>query len=169
MLTFLVLKLVDFKKWIPTTSSIKLQLYPLQTHNDQLNPNKTGYDYTSPKAGVGLPITFGTYISDGELEVNVTYYKGGTYNKDTNTGELLGITNSNAMYYDIDSDFGADTSKIFDGKEGFRPVTGKSKIYYNKNHHSSLQLYLKIFHQAPKFAHQTNQELFAISFLEHLL
>ena len=128
-----VLKLVDFKKWIPTTSSIKLQLYPLQTHNDQLNPNKTGYDYTSPKAGVGLPITFGTYISDGELEVNVTYYKGGTYNKDTNTGELLGITSSNAMYYDLDYGFLGDTSKIFDGKEGFRPVTGKSKIYYNKN------------------------------------
>ena len=128
-----VLKLVDFKKWIPATSSIRLELYPLQTHNNQLNPNKTGYDYTSPKAGVGLPITFGTYIFDGELEVNVTYYKGGTYNKDTNTGELLGITSSNAMYYDIDYGFLADTSKIFDAKEGFRPVTGKSKIYYNKN------------------------------------
>ena len=128
-----LLKQVDFKKWTSTGSSTKLELYPLQTYNNQLNPSSAAYDYSYPKAGVGLPITFATYIYNGEVEVDVTYYKGGTYNKDTNAGELLDITNSNAMYYDIDSDFGADTSKIFDGKEGFRPVTGKSKIYYNKN------------------------------------
>ena len=133
-----VLKQVDFKKWTSTGSSTKLELYPLQTYNNQLNPSSAAYDYSYPKAGVGLPITFATYIYNGEVEVDVTYYKGGTYNKDTNTGELLGITNSNAMYYDIDSDFGADTSKIFDGKEGFRPVTGKSNIYYNKNQKATL-------------------------------
>jgi len=143
-----VLKQVDFKKWTSTGSSTKLELYPLQTYNNQLNPSSAAYDYSYPKAGVGLPITFATYIYNGEVEVDVTYYKGGTYNKDTNTGELLGITNSNAMYYDIDSDFGADTSKIFDGKEGFRPVTGKSNIYYNKNQKATLDSKLVTMNEA---------------------
>lgn len=143
-----LLKQIDFKKWTSTGSSTRLELYPLQTYNNQLNPSSAAYDYSYPKAGEGLPIVFATYIYNGEVEVDVTYYKGGTYNKDTNTGELLGITNSNAMYYDIDSDFGADTSKIFDGKEGFRPVTGKSDIYYNKNQKATLDSKLVTMNEA---------------------
>lgn len=102
--------------------------------------------------GFGEPIKLGLGATEADVRFTMTYYKSGTvsYDKSTDTvsGTKASISKINTFFSDLDiavkgtdheshQKAGEYKSYIFNGEEGFRPIT-PSTIYYNKNEQSSL-------------------------------
>lgn len=93
------------------------------------------YDIETKEIKDNTPLIFEFYATTAQADFSMTYYKSGTYNEDTNTGELGGITHLNGIYYDIDIPANDNSYKNenFGGNEGFIPTKGNFQIVYNKN------------------------------------
>ena len=126
-----VITLKNLDTW-SSDSKAMLEIIPMAVFNNQMNPGNSYYDKQFSKAEIGMPISFATYADDAEVDVSINYYYSNTYNKDNDKGIPLNITKVNGLYYDIDGT-ASNMGHIADGREGFKPTTGVSNIYYNKN------------------------------------
>ena len=86
----------------------------------------------------GSPILFGLGARSAHISYTMTYYKGGTINTAsdlTDTNKAQNIRAINSFFYDLDvpreSHPARPDMEFLDGDEGFVPLNGKSKIYYN--------------------------------------
>ena len=95
------------------------------------------YDVYSQK--VNQPLVFAFNTSYAQADFSMTYYKAGTYNDKSDTGELGNISSVSGIYWDFDiyvEDESQYRNELFSGEEGVVPHTpsgGESHIYYNKN------------------------------------
>lgn len=80
---------------------------------------------------VGDPILFELKTTYACCDFTMIYYKSGTYNYSSDSGQLGNINLVNGFFGDIDA---PETSQnqFLNGKEGMRPNVGSSIIYYNK-------------------------------------
>ena len=119
----------------------------LNSQND-ISFNNTYVSYID----LGEPILLGLGATEADVRYTMTYYKTGTvsYNKTTGvvSGTKASISKINTFFSDLDiavkgteheshQTAGDYSSYVFNGEEGFKPIT-PSTIYYNKNEQSSL-------------------------------
>lgn len=100
----------------------------------QSTPNDTD-SYKTINIEIGSPILFQLHGSYSSCDFTMTYYKSGTYNEDTDSGELGNINAVNGFFGDVDVVSDKYPDNFFSGNEGFRPNNGSSTIFYDRNHH----------------------------------
>ena len=115
-----------------------INISKVQVPESQLNPSKI----KELNLGKGKPIEFYFSTTTAQADFTMQYFKTGTYNENTGTGEDGGITNVNGFYRDLDVPVvikdqdnqpnGPYENEIMHGNEGVIPLVGKSYIYYNK-------------------------------------
>lgn len=95
----------------------------------QNHPNKGTKSYND----IGKPMIFGLNATHASCDFTIVYYKHGTYDYATNSGEFGNINLVNGIFSDIDVKCESCKSTAFlRGNEGVRPNVGSSIIYYNK-------------------------------------
>ncbi len=100
---------------------------------DQTNPDSEDRSTILPATSGNL-ITFQLMALYACCDFTMTYYKGGTYNPSTQTGQRANINYVTGFYYDIDIPIRQSlTNAPFYGAEGIKPLNGTSQFYYDKN------------------------------------
>ncbi len=97
--------------------------------SDQTTPSNS---FSRTLLNNGDLILFKLQPNNASANLNLTYYKAGTYVYKSNKGTLADIDSINSLFADLDIP-GSSTSSFLGGNEGFKVITGSSKIYYNKN------------------------------------
>ena len=135
-----VVKINNVKKFENASSSNGYVTFQIgatyEIPKDPKDPSSyDSYTQDSIENALYQPLLFTFDTKYAQANFTMTYYKAGTYQSESNKGELGNINSISGIYwdFDIENNDGDYNNELFNGDEGMAPIVGTSDIYYNKD------------------------------------